>query len=243
MWTLAGEDAEVVIDLEVDGQFVAPDAGSITVTLRDKEGVAIPDWNKSSLPNTDKSQVSFTIPGALTFLETAEQLGAIYVKLEWKSEGTPYSVSRIIRLAHFAPIQASEDGVRNRLGAGRDEIPNSSIDLYAAYYRLLPMYPDVLPTALRSGVASACLAANNSIEIQAALVHLPALAAKLAQVDTQENTSKTRMKMDLDKLEESLRNSLDQELAEMEATLIGQSTSTVVTNLLLVTPTDVITGA
>lgn len=242
MWTLAGEEATVTADLKVDGQFIVPDQGSIKVTLRDRAGVAIEDWNRKVLPDTENTVVEFVIPAALTFLETSEQLGAIYARVEWKFEGRPYNRSLVVRLAHFTPIQATEDGVRNHLGAGEHEVPNDAIDLYAAYYKLLPLYTDTLPVALRSTVAAACLAANNAIEVQAALVQLPALAAKLAQSETQESTSKTRMKLDTFKLEKDLLDLLDKELNDMETALSGIESYTPVTRFLVAVPTDVITG-
>lgn len=243
MWTLAGEEATLTVDLKVDGQFVIADQGSLLVTIRNSEGVAFEDWNKTPLPDSDKSQVSLTIPASLTFLESSEQMGAVYTLLEWKVEGTPYRSQGVVRLARFAPIQATSDGVRNRLGAGEQEIPDSAVDLYEAYFQLLVLYPDTLPSALRSGIAAACLSANNAIELQAALVQLPSLGAKLSQSEAQENTSKTRMKLDLDKLEVSLKALLDKELKSMETTMLGLETLTTVTQILVVIPTDVITGA
>lgn len=242
MWTLAGEEATVTLDLKVDGQFVLADQGSIAVTIRNNEGVAFEDWNKAPLPDTDKSQVSFMIPASLTFLETSEQMGAIYTLLEWKVDGAPYRIPGVVRLARFTPMQATTEGVRNRLGAGEQEIPDSAIDLYQAYFQLLVLYPDTLPAAMRSSVAAACLSANNAVELQAALVQLPSLAAKLYQSEAQENTSKTRMKLDVDKLQVSLTAMLDNELKTMESTMAGTGTTTTVIQLLVVSPTDVITG-
>lgn len=241
MWTLAGEEAALSFDFKVDGQFVLPDQGSVFVTVRDNDGNAISDWNKVEYPDASGTSLHVTLPAAVNYVPSNMAFETRYIRVEFKVEGVARTTSKSYRVTPFIPLQTSEEGVRSRLGANSQEVPDESIDLHAAYHMLLASGENNLPYALKAN-SVATLAANNAIEIKAAIEHLPALGAKLAQMETQDNASRVRMKLDIPQLRIELIEALKSELAMMSEIITGFVGSSGHTRLMLAVPADAITG-
>jgi hypothetical protein len=243
MWTTAGEDLTLNFPFMHDGQFVIPDPGSVRVTIRDNDGVTIQDWSRVVQPDPVSTTFSLVVPAAVNDLSSGNALESRYVRLEYAYEGKAYGKNVSYRLTPFLPIQATPAGVRNRLGATETEMPDETIDIHEAYYKLLPGYPEILPAALKAKDGS-CISANNAIEIKAALELMPGISSKILQSETQDNGTYARMKVNFERLQALLENQLIEELRMMVEvssgliTAVGGGTLMVLTN-----PPNVITGA
>jgi hypothetical protein len=242
MWATAGEEVTLNLNFKLDGQFVIPDAGSLKVTIRDNSGAVLPDWNKASVESEGKTQQLLTLPSALTFVPSSSDMEARYLSIEWTVLGTHCTMSEVVKLVPFIPIQANPNMVRNLLGATDEEIPDSDIDIYEAYFKLLSKYPEYLPLGLRSARASACYPANRAVALTAALIQVPALGAKLSQSETHETYSLVRMKVNMEELKKELTTLLASAVSDMLEALTGSTSEVNPTLLSLSTPTDVITG-
>lgn len=241
MWTLAGEASTVSFNFTLEGQFVLPDEGSVFVTIRDNDGLAIQDWDRASQLDAKGTTHNVVVPAALNYVPVTMAFEVRYVRIEYSVGGVPRATTKSYRVTPFIPLQTSEEAVRARLGANEQEIPDSTIDLNMAYHMLLASGENNLPYALKANTA-ATLAANNAIEIKAALEQIPALAAKLAQMETQDNSSRVRMKLDIPQLRKELMQALYAELATMSNVLTGNTTAVGHTMLVVVVPTDTMTG-
>jgi hypothetical protein len=242
MWTIAGDDVTLNLDLTFDGQFVQPDPGSVKVTLRNTDGIAMSDWNDKLLPDPMGTSVNITIPGEYNTLAMTSEIEVRYVRLSYKVEGLSRGQSVGYRISPFIPIQASPEEVQSILGATEKEVPSQTIDILAAYYKLMEVHSDVLGRAIKSTKASANIAANKAVAIQAALEQTPALAAKLMQSESQDNATYIRMKVDLPALKRALEVQLLEELTLAGNALDGASQESLMTLMMLTTPADVITG-
>lgn len=242
MWRIAGEDAAVSFDFTLGGQFVKPDLGSVKVTVRDNLGMTVQDWDKAVQPDPLGTHMLLVLPAAINFLPAEAEMENRFVEVRFTVGGKPVSTLTSYRLSHFLPIMVSEDQVRGLLGATESEIPSHMIDLYGAYYTLLAAYPDVLLPALKSST-KANLSANNAIALQAALEQVPALAAKLAQSESQDNATNERMKLDIPLLKQMLEAKLADEMKQVQTAIVGPSVASASPYLMLTTPADPITGA
>lgn len=242
MWTIAGDEVTLNLDLTFDGQFVQPDPGTVKVTLRDTDGLSFEGWLDKVLPDPMGTSVSLVIPGEVNTLQDSSEIEVRYVRLTFKVEGRPRAVNITYRISPFVPLQASPEGVQALLGATEKEVPASSIDVLAAYYKLMETYADTLGRGIKSTKASANIAANKAVELQAALEQMPALSAKLMQSESQDNAMYTRMKVDLPALHRALEIQLAETLKAIGDSLDGASQEAILSLMLLTTPTDVITG-
>ncbi len=243
MWTTAGEDLTIAFGFMHDGQYIIPDADSVKVTLRDNDGLTIQDWSRAVQPDPNSTSFALVIPAAINNIPGGNALETRYVRVEYAFEGKPHAKNISYRLTPFIPIQATPAGVRNRLGATETEMPDDSIDVHEAYYKLLPSYPEVLPTAMTSTDAS-CIAANNAIEIKAALELMPGISGKMLQSETQDNGMYARMKVNFERLQALLEQQLINELQMMVEVSSGIITAPGGGTLMLLTnPANVITGA
>lgn len=241
MWKTAGEDITINMDVMVDDQFAKSDTGTVLVTLRDNQGLILPDWSRKVLPDPTGSVVSFVIPAAINTLPTG-QIQTRYIRIEYKVNQRQYSHDLTYRLTDFLPLTSSPDGVRARVGATRTELPDSDIDIYGAYYSLSHAYNPMLLVALNSADISAVFA-NNAVEIKAALDVIPGLQQKILQSETQDNAEFTRMKMDMARLAALLESQLLTELNSITEISTGITTNTTFERFVLTAPVDVLTTA
>lgn len=243
MWATAGEDLTLHFNFTHDGQFIVPDNYSVMVTLRDNDGVTITDWSRAVQNHMGLTHLALVVPAAINDVPGGNALESRYVRVEYSYQGKVQTKSLSYRLTPFLPIQATPAGVRNRLGATETEMPDETIDIYEAYYKLLPGYRDIMPVALKAKDAS-CIAVNNAVEIKAALGLMPGLSAKLMQTESQDNGMYARMKINFERLQELLEVQLADELLMMVEVSSGLITSVGGGTLMILTnPTDVITGA
>lgn len=240
MWKTAGEDVTINMDVLVDDQFAKPDTGTVLVTLRDNEGLIIPDWARRVMPDPAASVLTIVIPADLNMVGEGE-IKARHLRVEYKVNERQYSRNLSYRLSGFLPLTTSADGVRARVGATRSELPDADIDIHGAYYSLSHGYNPALLRALNSADISAIFA-NNAVEIKAAIDCLPGLRQKILQSETQDNAQFTRMKMDMDRLSELLHAQLVVELAGMNEVDSGVVGVTAFERFVLTAPTDIITG-
>lgn len=242
MWRIAGEDAALAFDFTSDGQFVVPDPGSVKVTVRDNMGVVMQDWDKAVQPDPVGTNMLLVLPAAINFLSASDDMENRFVTVTFTVGGKPHMKMVNYRLHHFLPISVTPEQVRSLLGAAESEIPSYEIDIYGAYYALLAIYSDTLPQALKSST-KASLSANNAIALQAALEQVPALAAKLAQSESQDNATNERMRLDIPALKRMLEAKLADEMTLVVASINGPAIASASPYLALTTPADVITGA
>lgn len=214
-WVIAGSDLTYKVDFFVGGALVAPDPGSVYLTIRDNAGNGIAPYIHQAQVVTG-TQLDLTIPGLVNTPVVSGKLESRFVIVEFLYQGRPYAVRQTYRLTPFITFSADEATVRKHLGMMPEELEDFEIDLYQAYYELLTEVT-ALGTILQAGTISA-LRANDAIAIQAALLIITSLSARYAQkVASADSEFSRTSKFDPDKLIADLEARLDDLINELTA--------------------------
>lgn len=241
-WELANEDVLLPIQFQVDGQFVVPDADSVTLTVRNDAGVKFTGFDGLPVAVT-LNNVLVTLPASINTLADGVLFGTRYVRIVFTSGGNSHSINLNYRIHHFLPILINESAVRGVVGADYEELPDEDIDIYGAYFDLLREHGAVISTAL-TAQDQAAISANRAITLKAALLAYPSLQTKLAKVEQENNTKRERMDVSFELLKMEITSALASEIATINSLVGGTTSSTVVPILQLISPTtDTITGS
>ena len=238
-WVIAGSDLTYKVDFFAGGALVAPDPGSVYLTIRDNAGNGIAPYIHQAQVVTG-TQLDLTIPGLVNTPVVPGTLETRFVIVEFLYQGRPYAVRQTYRLTPFIPFSADEATVRKHLGMMPEELEDFEIDLYQAYYELLTRVT-ALGTILQSGAVSA-LRANDALAIQAALLIITSLVARYAQRTASADSEFSRTsKFDPEQLVADLQARLDDLVNELTA---ADPTAVTVPTLFIVTTrtTDPVTG-
>ena len=162
--------------------FFAPDPplGAISYVLRDGAGTTL----LSSTTTPTVGAVSWPIVIAASYNTVASGAGFEYRQLDWSYTTTRGAVTGVMRyrVDPFLSFGVAPEGVRVKLGATKDELPDEDIDLTAAYLMFKASVTDVTAAAADTGLLN--LRVTNAIEAQAALYLLPTLQLKMARMET-----------------------------------------------------------
>ncbi len=240
-WRTANTSVAVAVPFLVDGEFVIPDAGSVTLTVRGNDGAVLAGYNE--LPIADVTQTSTL----LTIAPEANGIGANpmetrYLRVSYLVGNVPGLFSYAYRLTPFLPITAGPEDVRRVTGIDYKALPDSDVDVHEAYFKLAKDVGAVFVTALTSP-GRAAISANNMIALQAAILLLPSLQNRVMKSETSHNEIYIRNTLDLAQLAADLQAALlDETNAMLEE--LGNAVTSVISPIFLVTsPVDVITGA
>ncbi len=239
-WRTADVDAVVAVEFLVGGEYVIPDAGTLSATVRGNSGDFLPGFNPLSLQNVSGTMTTFVIPASNNSI--MGPLETRWVSVSFKVKGFPQVIDQSYRLTPFLPIQKTFDDVRNLVGATYTELPDNSIDLIEAYFKLsFDIGSAFAPALLMANRASIC--ANNLIALQAAITALPSLQTRMLKGEISHGEEWQRSKVDFVQLLADLRNAFNMELSALNNVLSGVTASTSISPIFIVTsPVDPITG-
>ncbi len=200
-------------------------------------GVSIPD-------EIITGATLLTIPGAMNALVNGGQFEARFLTVEYTVNGVPGKIEIRYRVTPFLPITATPDQVRDLIGVSTTELPDSSIDLYKAYFWLLAINPLTVPAALISPKL-ANLHLNTAIVLRAALDTFSSLPQRIMFLEKANDASYQRMDLDFDRLKSTITTQLDGEMEMMVNSLndVIYTPPTIVVIGLVSPIADVITGA
>ena len=174
----ADDSVTILVPFLVDSEYVVPDTGSVTFSLRDNNG---------SLVVTDQAltptatEIAVTIPSQYNAKALPTELRTLIVKY---TVGTaPYQVTVPYRLNAWLNIGVTPAEVRKHLGLSTTELPDADVDFYDAYYLLDAQLagmgsPATMAAALSSGTLNAKYA-NDALIYKAAFDLLPSLPERL----------------------------------------------------------------
>lgn len=191
-------DVLVSIPLVRDGEPFLPDTGSVTYTLRGHTGVLISSGAVTMDPASTFAKV--TILAADNSITERFEKRTVVVNCTQAAQ--PYSFRKQYRLIAFLNHSVTKEDIRNFVGVEAGELPDSSVDIEAAYLAFEAMVGDqtILSDALQAGDLSE-QQANNGIIAQATLALLPALAHRISLQESDGPASAQRQSVDLARLE------------------------------------------
>lgn len=239
-WRLSDQDQAFVLMFLVDGQYVIPDSGSVVASLRGNDGSLLGGTVATTVSGTQATAVTTSLQNSLPDGKLFE---ARYLQLDYAVNGVPCVVKHPYRIHKFIPHTVDCDTVRALVGAEFQELPDSAIDVTAAYFSLVNSYGTRLSDALvRSDIAS--IEANNAIALKAAVELCHSLPTRLLQIEKSDTSQAQRSDVDFLKLEEDLKGKLTASLDIITGILEGRDVPVAITTLFSVTKqTDAITGA
>lgn len=239
-WRLSGQVQAFVLMFLVDGQYVVPDAGSVVASLRGNDGALLGGVIATAASGTQATVVTSADQNALPDGKLFETR---YLRLDYTVNDVPAVAQQAYRVHQFIPHTVDCDTVRALVGAEFQEIPDSAIDVTAAYFSLLNSYGNKLTAALTRSDA-ATLAANNAIALQAAIELCPSMQTRLLKMEKADTSQFQRADVDFLKLESDLKGKLTDALEQITTAIDGvAATVTVPTFFAVTNQTDAITGA
>lgn len=235
---LAGKDVSVTVPFEDDlGNLVVPDSGTVTYTLYGASGTALATNVAVSAPSTQASITILAALNATTLLYEQRTLVVTY-----KLSGATYQRQFMYRLVDFVPMSVTPDRVRGFIGVGRNELPDSDIDLYETYIQVVADVGQDIVTAALVGVGEANLSVNLAITCQAVLQIMPSIRARFLQSNKSNTASVSRFaKMDVEAVMLDVQAMYESACADLAGSDLSQANS----GVYLVTskpPVDYITG-
>lgn len=212
MYELAGEDVAVLIRYMANGDYVVPDVGSVTYTVRDNAGQPITDLIDQPITvDETTTQSVITIP-AIKNAITAD-IENRFVDVKFSSGEAPYRVRVVYKLTQFLNFTASPADVRSWMGCNSNELEDADIDMVAAYFKAGDLLstddaPNLFTDALATGGLDG-LNANQAIVYVATLQAIPSLQLRIAQSETNGVLKYSRIaKLDFNKLQKDTADRL-----------------------------------
>jgi len=233
---VSDQDVVLVVPFLWNDEPFIPDASSATWSLRDAAGVLVGGYTDVALVTTGVTKISITVPAAENALAGRFEKRTVVVKA--LRNGYPWSVSVPYKIHPWLNHTVSPEDVRNFIGVGMSELPDSSIDLLGAYVRLeATLTQSVLNDALTAG-GSEEQVANNAVLGHAVLLLLPALRQRLLL-----KKADGPLRADRDTLDFSaLAGTAQAYIADAVSILLGVQDSFADAFITFSEPTDPITG-
>lgn len=192
MWKLANRDVTLVIDYTIDGEFVTPTSASYEVLLPDSTVVS-----SGVLPAAGTTE-PITLLAADNTL--TGEYGTRFILVTFAYEGKEYHFQRIVYLSSFLPLTGTPEQVRQTLGLDQQELPDSAVDLYHAYFRLRWQNGDAFKDAFSAG-GEREQAANRAVVLKAALEICSSLEMRtLIYVKSEDSMAQRSTKIDFERL-------------------------------------------
>lgn len=214
---LAGEDISIVVPFVVDGEFVVPDANSVSYTLRGNDGAAISGQVEIDLtPTASATEVKVLIDAE--YNAKTLDIENRFLIVAFQVSGQTYQARVNYRLIDFLTFTCTADNVRALLGVNRREWSDEQIDLVASYYYLASLFEDgAFDEHLQAG-SLLSVYANQAIAANAALLALPGLQLSVAGEEGTDSTSYRRLQtIDFEAVRNSIKAVLDNALGSLGA--------------------------
>lgn len=237
IYATAGEASTFLVPFLVDGEFVTPDDGSVTYTVRGNDGAALSGLSAVAV-SVSTTEVPITVSALANAKDAGKDFENRFIIVDFEADGYPHQAKLVYTLVDWMIFTTSGDDVRALIGASSSELPDQDIDLVSAYFKVRStLGSSVLTEALSAGNATT-RSANRAIACTAALEALPSLQLRVPQSDGDGMVKFTRFSgVDW----RQLTGEISAKLATALSEITGVSESTPVFGV-VATSTDVITG-
>ena len=241
MDAIVGSAHTVSFDLQVGVDYVDPDAGSVTYTVRDNTGAAISGQTDVEIDENDiiDQRVTISVPSGAHTVSGSRDYEQRTVQLKFTVDGQSYSFLKHYYVTPWLNYRVEPISVLGLIGLKEGEVWADQVDLVRSYHMLKnQLGGTVLDTALASGTAEQ-FAANEAIRYFAALDMIRCIELKALRKAGGDSMSYQRFeKIDFDSVRASLQLSLDELVDGFDTD--GAETAII---FLVSNPTNPITGA
>jgi hypothetical protein len=221
---IGGTPSALTIPFMVGDRPVAPDLGSVTYTVRNQAGAAMPGLEDIPYVTTSATyQMTVLVPSSAHQIDPTRSFERRTVVVKFTVQGQEVQLNRAYRVVPEPVHTTTGQQVRAFIGIEEHELPDSDIDIFSAFLTVeREIGADELAAALVSGT-TAELAANTLICMRAVLDVLPSAKQRMAQ--SEKNGVKEFSRVDLkelDKLkieaEKRYQEAIDQVVTKNEVT-------------------------
>ncbi len=238
MDVFAGTPTALTIPYIIGTQPVAPDAGTVSYTLKDQLGAPMVGLTDIAYMGAGY-EMRILVPSTAHQISSGRRFERRTVTVSFKVGGEEMQISRNYRIVPEPIFTVTPADVRAFIGIEDHEMPDDDIDLLSAFLVVeKEITSDILATALQSGTTDE-ISANTLIRMRAVLDVLPSAKQRMAQSET--NGVKQFSRVDLKELDK-LKIEAEKRYQEAIDELVVK-TEVNVSIFLAATPTDAITGA
>lgn len=192
-YVTGGTNSVASFDIIVDGEFSSPDVGSVTYSLRDNAG-ALVGAQTNVVVTTVAGQNRINIPILATYNTLTLETETRAVILSCLIGGKAYSFVQGYTLTPWLPYVTTPADVRALIGLSVSELPDSAVDLIAAYYELANTATRAALDASLAAGGRQALVTNNGIAAQAGIFALPSLQLRVNLMEKSDADSFQRYK-------------------------------------------------
>lgn len=189
---LAGEDTTVTFDFLHEGQFVVPDQGTVTYTVRGTDGTKLVD-SQSVNTGTDQTQIQVVVSASNN--QKSGDIEKRSVVVNYQVDGHPFQMVKQYWLTDWLNFTAWPSDVRMYMGVNESELRDHEIDLTWAYFKVRREMGDnatAFDSALDATDDSAYYA-NMAIIYRAVLDLIPSLQLRVAQREQDDQQAYARL--------------------------------------------------
>lgn len=193
-----GEDLTITVPLTRDGEPFVADAGSVRWSLRDHTGQTV--LTNQTLPDTEDTALRIPVAASNNNISGVRQFEKRSITVRGTVDDEAFVLGVQYRLTAWLNHSVSCDAVRAFIGTDAGELPDSEIDLVAAYFEIQDVIGETaLTEALDSGLRLEQIA-NDAIKARAVLAVLPGMQARMSKREEDGTMKVERFAIDFDKL-------------------------------------------
>lgn len=211
---------DVLFQQGVTGDFVVPDAGSITYSLYDNTmNALVTDAAVDSTMSTTAIVIPTSAPN--NTLSGGNLFEERLIVVTYTVNNVSQTQMLRYRIVPLVPYSASPDTCRRLLGLTANELPDEDVDVFAAYVNMLDLVEAATLNAALIAADSSRMSANQAIAAQAIIDILPSLQLRTLQQSKSNTAQVSRFyAMDFDALSDwiySVRDNATNDLTDDDA--------------------------
>lgn len=213
----------------------------IYYTILDTTGNVVNDLSnvKVEIDPTNPSVINIPLGKEINVIDEDKPFNLRFVEIVYLTNNQPTRLRRVYRVVKFAPYTTSCSDVRNLFGVDDSVIPNSMIDIYAAYITEKEIVKDLNTLLVDFGARG--IKANRLIALRAAMGLESSLPLIVPRIETDSVVSQTRFTLTLDDFKKILGD-LKEELTGLEEELVSDGVYTPSISFAIGDITDIFTG-
>ena len=244
MNALENRVANVRVDFIEDGEYItlsSENGDTVTYTLLDNRGNVIAGISDESYSfDGEISSADIQIPEDGNKISGEKDYESRFVIVTYQKNGKYNTKKATYKITKFVPITINESDVFNLLGIDSSILPESTVDIYAAYVALKTSMGESFSNALFSD-NELSIKANRAILIKSALSLENAILLGVPKIETDSIVSQTRFNLTKKDLE-AMFDDLKKELSDLTEEIGGTSEEYEIAAFYVPTLTDPFTG-
>lgn len=225
-YAIADEDNTIPVDLMVGDQYVSPDDLLYSYKVIDNKNKVLVSEQDVSIPEdaTLKDRVLISTNPDVNTLEEGSVFGDRYIIVNFNYEGLPVRIRSQYRVIKDFFYSADVNSVRKIFGINESELADDELDMNNIYIQAYLALGETFEEAILS-TGKANYRANRIMTLRGALSIFSAIRLLIAESQSSGTNTFLRNLKNIDW--DALKDDLENELADLEADIMGESTDVI----------------